>query len=939
MVGYKEKISKLLNPHPDSALLMIHSYEDYCEKKGLAKNQVEVSYLFASYFRRVGLPDSAIYYFKKSSKLAEKYDSDRGRAIAYNGLCHVYSKLGRTDEAISNCELCIVYANKIEEKNIEAAAYLSLGQVYMNIKELKQGLLFNLKVDSINKITPVRGDIIGAAYKNLGEVYLEFDDFDQAEYYYLKSKAIYEEFPINQEFFLSHANLHLGFLDYEKGQVKEAQHSLLESYDYFEKIDDKNTLAAISSVLGEIYIDLGQAQIGEKYLREAYELHRHAGNIADQCSVGNSLAKLLVKKNELDAAILLLKENLLYSSEVKNDAIVLSANLVLSEAYEKQGKFALALKHQSFALSIKDSLQLAQNASHIRGLETQYQVSQKEIEIAILTTENELIEKQKSSQKILFYSLIALSSIASLFFFFMFRNRQRLNQKLKEIDKAKSAFFTNISHEFRTPLTLISGPIQEELEDENLTNKKRKTFEMIKRNSDRLLDLVNQTLNLAKIESGSVGLSVSQGELCSLIGAIAEGFSFSSQRKTIDYIIDVSSCDSKVWYDADIIEKVVTNLLSNAVKYTDKGGKISFSSKVRNDSLYLEVKNTGKPLSKDQEDHLFDRFYQVNEKEGGVGVGLALVKNLVSLHGGSIVFENCGNGWLCFKVNMPVNKSAFNSDDIKEELGKSLSENSLIETNEQGGFPEDDLPIMLVVDDNEDVRTYLSSVFDLQFEILQASNGQEGVNSALQHIPDIVISDVMMPVLDGIELCHQLKKNVLSSHIPIVLLTAKTGEESELEGMKSGADDFISKPFSVSLLKSKVESLIENRRKIQNHYKQDEFVKPKKFTSSSSDEKLFDKILSILEENLSNSDFTVELFSSTLGMSRMQLHRKLKAITGLSASEFVRSYRIKVAAKMLKETDKNISEVCYSVGFNDHAYFSKCFKKVFKKTPTEYAKE
>lgn len=524
---------------------------------------------------------------------------------------------------------------------------------------------------------------------------------------------------------------------------------------------------------------------------------------------------------------------------------------------------------------------------------------------------------------------------------FLFEKERIEKQNLIELNTAKSNFFTNISHEFRTPLTLISNPIDQALEDKTLPNDKREQFKMAKRNSDRLLSLVNQILDLSKIDAGQLQLQIQKGNITQLISALSDSFTYRAKQKQINYLVNIKQEDKDVYYDKDAIEKIVVNLLSNAIKYSPEKGSIVCNSHLKDDSLIFKVKNSGKGFTADETKHIFQRFYQTSEQNQGTGIGLALVKELVELHKGTIVVDSIPNQWTTFTVTLPVGKNNFKKEQFVESVNIESNIKSIIEEqpiHEDEDFKDSEQPILLIIEDNADVRTLLKQTFDLSYNILTAPNGKKGVELALEHIPDIIISDIMMPEKNGIEVTNELKNDERTSHIPIVLLTAKAGDENELKGIEIGADDYITKPFNSKILTTKVSKLIQIRRKLQSRYSQEVILKPKDIAVNNIDEQFLEKVQTVLEDKLVESSFSIEDFSKAVGMSRMQLHRKIKALTGLSASEFIRSQRLKLAAQLLKKSDINISQVGYSVGFNDHSYFTKCFKEMYNCTPSEYAK-
>jgi CheY-like chemotaxis protein len=399
----------------------------------------------------------------------------------------------------------------------------------------------------------------------------------------------------------------------------------------------------------------------------------------------------------------------------------------------------------------------------------------------------------------------------------------------------------------------------------------------------------------------------------------------------------------KVWFDKDALEKIVVNLLSNAIKYNPKKGSVELKLLRNNEQLTIEVKNTGKGLSQEQLIKIFERFYQVDEHQEGTGIGLALVNELVTLHKGGITASSETNGWTSFTVTLPIDKRFFKDSEIFSSVKSSDVQDALPAANIPDLDAEDilnnEMPVLLVVDDNKDVRSLLKSTFKSTYSVVSAKNGEEGIQKALEHIPDLIVSDIMMPGTDGLELCGKLKSDVLTSHIPIILLTARAGEEDQYKGLSLGADAYVTKPFRVKLLRTRVDSLIESRKVLRKRYGQEVILKPKDIAITNLDEQFLEKIQNVLDEKLTGSNFSAQEFSVAMGMSRMQLHRKLKALTGLTTSEFVRSQRLRLAASLLEKSDANVSQIGYRVGFNDPSYFTRCFKEAYGCSPTEFTSE
>ncbi|MDX1471893.1 MAG: response regulator, partial [Flavobacteriaceae bacterium] len=506
-------------------------------------------------------------------------------------------------------------------------------------------------------------------------------------------------------------------------------------------------------------------------------------------------------------------------------------------------------------------------------------------------------------------------------------------ERLKKLNAFKTKLYTNISHEFRTPLTLISGPIEQQLEKEHLNETDKKALNLVKKNSDRLLKLVDQLLDLSKLESGNLNLAVKKGDLGLLLNQLGETFRFKAKEKQIAFDETIEEMEN-VWFDRDVIEKIVTNLLSNAVKYTPTSGYIKYHASLKDGQLILAFLNNGNDLSGEDLSKLFKRYFQRNRDAEGAGIGLSLVKELVALNHGNIVVSALNEDDIQFTVTLPVEKSFFTSSEIIEENTVPVE---MTEDNNAEGIQHinGDRPVLQIIEDDEDLRAYIVSIFKNEYKIVQAADGEAGINQALEHIPDVIVSDVMMPKVDGIELCETLKKDHRTNHIPIILLTAKSGEKNEMRGIEMGADAYITKPFNHNRLKLRVNKLIELRRALQRHYR-GELPSMEVGELNSGDKEFIGNLESIVNENMNDPEFNSESLSDKLLMSRMQLHRKLKAILGTSTSNYIRDARLKQASILLKKNDLSVSEVAYEVGFNTPSYFIRTFKKAYNYTPKEY---
>ncbi|TDU40412.1 two component regulator with propeller domain [Gelidibacter sediminis] len=535
------------------------------------------------------------------------------------------------------------------------------------------------------------------------------------------------------------------------------------------------------------------------------------------------------------------------------------------------------------------------------------------------------------------YLILIIATIYIIYVYFKWRWHMQTQlqlehaetERLKKLDEFKTKLYTNISHEFRTPLTLISGPIEHQLAKKNLQPDDAHELNLVKQNANRLLKLVNQMLDLSLIDSGQLRLEVSKNNLNILLKQIIAAFQYQAEKRKITITQNINNLTS-AWYDTDIVEKITSNLLTNAIKYAPKGSTILVDANEHHQQMVLSIINTNKDISKKDIGQLFQRFYQDDQASEGVGVGLALVKELVELAKGRIIVNTIAADKIQFTVSLPIHESAFAAQDIKVS---DIEMESKI--NHHQTLAPSDRALLLIVEDEDDIRKFISSIFKDDYRIIEANNGKSGVALALAHSPDLIISDVMMPVQDGIALSNFLKHNELTSHIPIILLTAKVGADNEISGLTTGVDAYITKPFNSKLLKLRVEKLIEGRNQLQHHFSKDFNIDPE-LGSTSTETEFLTRLKTVLDKEITNPEFTIVLFAKRMHMSRSQLHRKLKAIFKMSATEFLRVQRVKLALPLLKASDATISEIAYQIGFNTPSYFIKCFKKVYGRTPQDY---
>lgn len=943
----KKKVIHFINPQPDSALFYIKKNLQVSKVSSYEIGIADSEYLLAQYYRRVQKIDSAISYFKQSARRSQNAEYTMGNAIASNGLCRVLYLLGRYEEAEKACNNALFSLENESASEIgymtKADTHTALGTIYLRKNRIEKAQYNFLTVDSMHQNRPLRPDVIAAAYQNLGGIYLDLDDLALAEDYFYRASDEFKKLPPNAaEYYLSSNNVELGKLALKKGAIAEADSLLSDSYVFFKKIGDEQTLSELTTSLARVKLKSNDVDTASDLFHEAFAIHEKNGFLLEAATVAIELAKVAAQKKDTQVALDWANKAAKLNDTLHNSSIKKDHATVLAAVYAELENYKEAFTYQAIATSLNDSINQVQSAEAIREIDEKYQSAQRDRAIKLLKAESEIAKEQTRNERNFLLGSITIALIALIFLFTLFRNRQKTATKLREIDALKTNFFTNISHEFRTPLTVISAPIQASLETSDLSYEKRKHFEIAQKNIQRLASLVDQLLELSKIDSGNRTLRLQKNKPTQMIAAWCDSFLYLAEQKNIDFQIHISDKEVAAWFDREALENIIINLLGNALKYTPDKGEISLEVAIQNSNLTIKVRNTGLGLTTAQTKTVFNRFYQTDGQNDGAGVGLSLIKELTELHGGNITVASEPTKWTLFEVTICVDKSKLKQATLLETIAPQplvtmpISETNMLET--AAVAQESELPILLIVEDNADVRTLLRDTFKKDYEVVEAVNGAEGISQALDHIPDIIISDVMMPIKDGIALTKILKADERSSHIPIILLTAKAGDENELTGIEIGADDYITKPFNQKILKSKTASLVALRKQLQSRYSQEVILRPKDIAITSVDEKFLERVQKVLDEKLVEPTFTTEEFSKSIHMSRMQLHRKLKALTGLSSSEFIRSQRLKLAVQLLRKSDITISEIGYSVGFNDHAYFSKCFKEAYACTPSDFSK-
>lgn len=563
------------------------------------------------------------------------------------------------------------------------------------------------------------------------------------------------------------------------------------------------------------------------------------------------------------------------------------------------------------------------------------------------------------------YGLVIITALYFLIYILQSKTKLKLelalehkeNEKIEKENKAKLEFFTNISHEFRTPLTLILGPLNQVLEDYKGSSSMYKKLLVVQNSANHLLTLINRLMDFRKLEKNLFKLEAAEGNIVKFVKEIYLSFTEYAKDGGYDYSFHTTDEEILVYYDRYKLERVFYNLISNAFRYTAKNGTIAIRLKVINDNIIISVEDSGVGIAEEYKDKIFERFFEVeiNNKRNknynkGTGIGLSIAKNIVNLHKGKIGVKNNKNDeGSIFSVELPLGKNHLTnqeiikdfkfSDDISQYVKQLDHKDKILEEDFEDAIIKENQKTILLVEDSLELRSFMKDLLKNEYNILEAENGRIAFNMAIKHTPDLIVSDVVMPVMVGTELCAAIKNELKTSHIPIVLLTSRSALIYKLEGLESGADDYISKPFDINEFKLRIKNILQSSNTLKEKFSDPNRAGLNNVLISSLDDKLYKKALKIIEDNISNENFDIPFFCSELGVSRTMLFLKIKAWTNFTPNDFIQHFRMKRAAQLLEKGKINISEVSYKVGFKNPKYFSKCFQKKYGETPRQYSKK
>lgn len=917
-------------------------------------------------------------YYIESLKVFEKIgDSIR--------IFNAYLNMGLLDYSIGEYKKATKYYWQAYEiidtalyPNYAAVCLNNIGLIYQEWGDRTKALSYYLKALGFNRKINNNKRNISLNLDNIGKIFLDEGNYTKALDYYRQSLSLSIE--IESQYGIGFSYISLCSVFEKLLQPDTVFFYAGKASEIFTEIKNEEGLAQVYFYRGEGYFIRKDYRNSINEYKKCADLSR---KINDKAALSGALSGLGIsfyRQGNFNKALVYLLESASLAEENNTVFLMLENYKYIADSYNKLDAKTGEIEFLRKYISLKDSVFTLEKEKMASELLVKYEVAKTEAELEIQTKEK-IINRNKFVRQRIMTLAVGIVLLLSVFIVLLVYKRYRQKQKtndllrkhsieikqkqkeiekqnikleeqaksLKETDKLKSRFFSNISHEFRTPLSLIIGPL-ESLIPKTKNKQLKHQLNLILRSAHKLSGLINQILDLSKIDKGSLTVKLQYGNINKEVGFIAELFASYARERNLELIFEQAANEIYCYFDKEKLEKILNNLISNAIKNTNKGKiKVAINSKEK--EIILIVGDTGKGIAKEDLPYIFDRFYMVESNNSpdyvGSGIGLAFTKELVQLLKGDIrVVSEIDKGSI-FTVKLPIDKAVFNNneyliideDTTSHTTGHIELVSGLIGHGTDIGQNPKSLETVLVVEDHKELRGFICNSLLDKYRVLQAENGEEGIEEAVKNQPDIIITDIAMPKIDGIELTKTLKNSEETSHIPIIILTAKASRESKIIGLRTRADDYLSKPFNMEELKIRIDNLLRIRQKLREKYIRSIEVNPSEITTNSIDERLIARVLKVVEENMSNSDFSVEMLCEILGISRSYLHNKLKSLLNQSATEFINTIRVKRAAQLIRKNTGSISEIAYDVGFNSLSYFSKIFKKHFKTTPSEMQEE
>ena len=915
-------------------------------------------------FRRQGVQDSALNAYEQAIDAFGRAKDSSKMGILYKNLAAVYTEKGDIQESIELNRRSLELNQRFGSEKRIAASHQNLGIAYSRRGDIAHAIEEYQKALSIlEDMAPSRGLI--NLYYSLANIYIELEDMTQAEFFFMKGIRMADSSQSIQNQAFAKTSMASWYLDIKK--YPEALASYEEALDFITENQFMVLLSTIQAGMGQTLFEMERLAEAEKWLKDALTTSLENGRAYQIVQSYLFLSRIAWEKRNVNLAGTYAEKGLSVAQDIQELKMTADLAEILVNVQKEKGNYAEALRMRELAIAMSDSSNTEEKKRAALRLEFQYNYEKMALQdslenVAALQLQQADLDRRTMTNWLLAgFLLLALASAMLLFNRFRVTRQQKqiiegekakldqangdlntANAKLKELDDFKSHFFTNISHEFRTPLTVINGMARQIRREP--TRWLDKGADMIERNSDSLLHLVNQILDLRKLEAGKLNLHLIQDDVIAFVRYNTGVFESLAQSRGVSLSFESKEEAIMMDFDPEKLSQVLQNLLSNAIKFTPEEGKVSCWIGLRDPHmLEIQVRDTGMGIAAEKLSMIFDRFYQVDStdtrQEEGTGIGLSLTKELVQLMDGRIHVESQENIGTMFQVLLPVRQEAGVQAAAKwmgkDDVLSALSLPPISQRTESLSLTE--RPKLLIIEDNPDVVTYLHSCLEETYELLSAFDGEEGIEIALESVPDLIITDVMMPKKNGYQVTEILKYDERTSHIPIVMLTAKADQGARIEGYKRGADAYLTKPFDQEELSVRLEKLWEIRQTLQKRYQGNTTPTPTEDPAIQQEDAFIQKVRGLVMSHLDDTSYKVDLMLKDLGISRTNFHRKIKALTGKTPSHFIRSIRVHHAQQLLRQsTDMQISEVAYAVGFADPAYFGRVFHEITGTSPGEW---
>jgi signal transduction histidine kinase/DNA-binding response OmpR family regulator len=920
--------------------------------------------LQAALARSYGFNDTSYQIANEILEVSQREGYLKGEAYARELRSNSLYNMDSLQASLVEDSLHLQIQQQLGDTLLIAGIYNTMGGTYFELKKTDLAIEYLLKAaQTFEQVEDY--DWLAIIYNNLGELLMYNEQYDEASHYLRESLRLRKQYKEESTWHYTYTNL--GHLYSSIGQLDSA----IYYHEQTIRIAQRYELVEIEATgyhnIGNSYYEVEKYEQSIPYFLKAKPIFERLERRIYRAQNYGSLASAYLELKDYEQTIAFAKQALELTEEAGPLNLARTDSEILAVAYAGLGDYEKAYQYLRQQHRLDDSIAQGQNLEIIAELERKYRTQKQQAQIA----EQQL--KLKSQSRVRNYILLGacLAILILMILFQYFRNRQKVKSKqaelnlklkqaearqLRELDHLKSNFFANISHEFRTPLTLILGPIrkalnalpvQEVVPSAQEVRVPARELKVVERNALRLHNLVNQLLDLSKLDSGKMRLQVAPGDLLRFVRQVVFSFESLAERNKIHFETKFPDKLEDSWYDADKLEKILSNLLSNAFKFTPEGGKIAVELTLQGEQVNISIQDSGPGMTADEANRIFERFYQVEgTQDQGTGIGLSLVHELVKLYRGEILVDSEKGRGALFSVRLPYKQSGFTPEDLSHSLQKphalSLTASDSIpleEPLEEATTEDNGQPLVLIVEDNYDLRNFIADTLSESYRIILAEHGKKGLETAIAETPDLIISDVLMPEMNGFELSERLKNDQRTSHIPIILLTAKAGQAHKLKGLETGADDYLTKPFDQKELLLRARNLIARSEQLREKYAGKMNLQPSEIEVTSVDELFLSQVSQVIEEHLGDEQFSVESLAAAVAFSRSQLHRKLKALTGKSPNEHIRNFRLLRAKELLEKGAGNVSEISVTVGYSSLSYFTSSFKKAFGASPGEIVKK